>query len=628
MWIPKKLKIKNFRSIIDDEFNFNNGKTYLLQGVNMTDEGFESNGSGKSSYREALSYVLGLPIFAATLVDIINDNAEETLVEFEAYNNYIGKTLSVLRTTPRRGSSKLQIMLNEENQKDYFSTVSEGDKLIIEILGLPKEDILNHFIISKEKFISFFSSSDNAIKDLINRFSGANKLDGVADLIQKDIDEEVEKKKTQEAELNKLHGRLGSLEEDLEEAKNKDSEKDKSEALTSLNNSIGVYTENINNLSQKVSNEEKTIKKHEGSAPKLEADIKTVEKEIEKVKGDIKKVEDSKESYQVELNEIKGLKREVDLALKGAIECPKCTFEFNPADDINIDEARKTLPELKESIQQLEQTISEQDIKYDAHSKSLRVKKQQREQYETELDSLNREIKTCKSNIESHRQQIKSKEELIESTKKEIESVKDQKFESHEKEIKDKIKITKKEIKTIEGELQSIDGVSATLVGWQVRFKRFRSYLANKSLFNIQGLTNLYLQQMNTNLNVQIEGFKQNKDGSIREKITPIVMRDGVIEGTGSYKKYSGGERARIDIAITLAMRYLINQASKSGGFDLFWIDEITEGTDSLGIENIAQSINELKLTSIITSHVQHEKNYEYIYTAIKEKSKTKLIKV
>ena len=98
-----------------------------------------------------------------------------------------------------------------------------------------------------------------------------------------------------------------------------------------------------------------------------------------------------------------------------------------------------------------------------------------------------------------------------------------------------------------------------------------------------------------------------------------------MIEGTGSYKKYSGGERCRIDIAIALAMRHIINVTSKTGGLDLFWIDEITEGADGLGIESIAESVNQLGVTSIITSHVKHEKNFTNILTAVKENGETTL---
>ena len=74
----------------------------------------------------------------------------------------------------------------------------------------------------------------------------------------------------------------------------------------------------------------------------------------------------------------------------------------------------------------------------------------------------------------------------------------------------------------------------------------------------------------------------------------------------------------------TLAMRHIINSTSKSGGIDLFWIDEITEGADGLGIEAIAESVNELAITSIITSHVKHEKNFMNILISISNKT-TKL---
>ena len=55
MWSPKGIYVKNFRSIVDEALPFVKGQTYLLQGLNKTNQGTLSNGSGKSSYREALA---------------------------------------------------------------------------------------------------------------------------------------------------------------------------------------------------------------------------------------------------------------------------------------------------------------------------------------------------------------------------------------------------------------------------------------------------------------------------------------------------------------------------------------------------------------------------------------------
>src|SRR5690606_17221916 len=99
-----------------------------------------------------------------------------------------------------------------------------------------------------------------------------------------------------------------------------------------------------------------------------------------------------------------------------------------------------------------------------------------------------------------------------------------------------------------------------------------KSYLANLSLKNIEELVNFYLTKMNTDLSVEIEGYKQ-KGKKITEKITETILRG--MTPIGSYNRFSGGERGRIDVASILANQTLINNNASPKGLDLIIIDEV-----------------------------------------------------
>jgi len=72
MWIPKKLSLYNFLSYREQEFEFVNGQATLIRGINKDDDGQESNGSGKSSLIEAISYsLLGSSLKKTNDVDLI-----------------------------------------------------------------------------------------------------------------------------------------------------------------------------------------------------------------------------------------------------------------------------------------------------------------------------------------------------------------------------------------------------------------------------------------------------------------------------------------------------------------------------------------------------------------------------
>jgi DNA repair exonuclease SbcCD ATPase subunit len=623
MWIPVSLKLTNFRSIVDDKIEFENGKTFLLQGVNLSDDGSDSNGSGKSSYREALVFVLGLPPYCDTLTDLINDGAETSDVELIMFNSITSDILSIERTLSRKGPSKVKIELNSVDQKDFYSTVPEANKYLLKLIGLTSEDILNHFLISKEKFVSFFSSSDNDKKALINRFSKADKLDGIDKLIQVDIDKKITEKSILNDERNKLEGKIQTYQEEIDTINSVD----ESEEVTELNTSIEEIKVAIESIETTILNSKKSQDIHKKKLTEVQNKIKTKEELKKKQESQVEELRKVYTTSFDELSEYKTFLSEISVSLSGVVKCPNCANEFNPGEEIDVEEARSQKPVIEETIDILSKDLKTKESSINIHKEtvetlSLEIRGLKREEdgVSNDLRNIDRLILSNEKLIDSQNSEIRKIEAQIEELQKYDKLVKIKEYEAKIEECQKLINITNKKISDIDLEILS-------LREWVARFVRFKSHLANKSLSNIQGLSNSYLNKMKTNLGLRLEGFKQNKDGSIKEKITPIVLRDGVIEGSGSFKKFSGGERCRSNIAITLAMRHLINSSAPSGGLDLFWIDEITEGLDSTGIENVASSINELGITSILTSHVKHEKNYENVLTATKTNFITKLVK-
>lgn len=619
MYIPIKLKLVNFRSISEETLTFKNGETYLLQGVNNTDEGSKSNGSGKSSFREALSFVLGLPVFADSIIDLINNYTDSLSVEFECVNSINKNKLIIRRSISRKDSTKLCIELNGIDQKDEYATTADGDRLIMKILGVPKEDMLNHFIISREKFTSFFSSSDNSKKDLINRFSGAYLTDGIDLLILEDIKTSTEKKSKLENEISILSGKILVYQNNIEELL-----EDKSSITSEYEESIIKLEESVKNSDIKLLKIESDKKSLSVSLPKLEEELLSTDKKLETIKGDIDLIKKESDLIKDDIHTYTKFSKEVESSLAGVVKCPKCNNEFNPGEDIDVEEARLTvLPSIGEALKQFNLLVEKKDQSILLKKEKQLELKKHKESVSSSIDNISDQISDLDREARTTNRNKTQDLNTIEDIKKTIQEIKTISNDKKKKELETKIIEINTLINDKNSEISEIDSDIFSLNEWVQRFKKFKSYLANQSLTSIQGYTNLYLEKMKSNINIRLEGFKQNKDGSIREKITPVILRDGIIEGSGSYKKYSGGERCRIDVAITLAMRQLINQTSKTGGFDLFWIDEITEGIDSLGIENLADSINKLGITSIITSHIQHEKNYPNILTAEKNNGVT-----
>lgn len=654
MWMPVKLLLNNFKSFKNQEFEFKRG-AFLIQGINNTDDGAKSNGSGKSSLREALCCALGLPLFVTVGTDLIRNGCDSGLVEVIFYNEKLKLELKIIRYLSLKGSAKLKIFLNKEDQKDKFATVPEGNKLIIDLLGVSKEDLLNNYIISKEKYTSFFSTSDTKIKELIGRFSNFNRIDGVEDIVQKDVDELNKELEGVNSDYNKLLGKLEILEEQLEQEKNLDTEAIKNQMVIEFEEVIYKHNETIEDNKSMVDKFNTEIVGLNSKIKEEEVNLKTLEKEISKLgeisfDDKIKAINKRKTSllseksninkevkeFETNLKEFNKFKLEVETTIEGAIKCPKCLYEFIPNDEISVEEAKQTLPKVLDEIndislvilrnegkiKEIESKVSsfskeiegfdEEIDKFNRHKLSL---KESRGEIENNISDFNRQVQQKLNNIKHFEEGIIQTEKYIKEAEEGIEEAKKKVIETREKEIKEGIKDIKHQIKKSESIIQECKDQIFYVEQWIYRFKKFKSYLANESLEIIQGYTNMYLKKMNTNLSIQLEGYRTNKDGSIREKITPIILRDGVQEGSGNYKKFSGGERGKIDFATIIARQSLINNSCNTGGVDLLFIDEITEGVDSVGLENIIKSISDLDKCCLVVSHVNHERVHENVLT-------------
>lgn len=657
MWYPVILKLEGFRSFTKEEYLFKKG-SFLIQGINKTEiEEAESNGSGKSSLREALCYVLGLPTFSDTITDLINDKGtKECKVSLELRNSLTKQKLKIVRATPLKGSTVLQVKLNKEDQKEKFATVRDGDKLIIQLIGISKEDLLNHYIISKEKFTSFFSSSDTKIKELISRFSNFDRIDGVEKIVEDDIKKLNEQLQVLGLERGKLQGKIELLKQDLEQEEKVDPENVKNKRILDLNEKIGVYTEINEKLSKNVQNGLKTIENYKEQQLKEKTKQETLQGEMnslneisfEKEIDETKEKKDQFIEFEIKIQkkntEINGnikefnkFKIEVETAIDGSIVCPECLHEFIPKGEIDFKEAQKNLPIILEELKgltdkiekndgeliEIEETLSGYNAKLKGYQKKIddfNVHKSQLSskifQTKREIQRIGSEIELQVQNNESYQKKVNLNKADIESFGSRIKEIEKEEIKTRENEIKENLRKTSIKMQGLNELIQDQKDLIYSKEQWIYRFIKFKSSLANESLEIIQGYANMYLKKMRSNMTVVLEGYKQKKNGDIREKINPIILRDGIQEGSGSFKKYSGGERGKIDIATSvLAVQNLINNSCHTGGLDLIWTDEITESIDSKGLENLVESISELDKFCLITSHVTHKKVHENILT-------------
>ena len=152
---------------------------------------------------------------------------------------------------------------------------------------------------------------------------------------------------------------------------------------------------------------------------------------------------------------------------------------------------------------------------------------------------------------------------------------------------------------------------------WGQRFKDFKMSLACEQLKLIQDAANLSLQRQKSELRLSVDGFKRNAKGQIKSEITVLV-----INGEGEYKSfwsYSGGERARVEMALIQAFQEMINSTNPYGGLNFLMVDEVLEGTDPLGLALLFESMKDICTPVYVISHIMNIRADIPTLTVVKE---------
>lgn len=666
MWIPKDIEIKNLMTHIDTKYEFQQNIVTLFQGLNLDDDEQESNGAGKSVLIEAVSYaILGSGLKKTVDADLIRNGEKSAYIRFELENSRNNSLLVIEREINLRTTSKLNIWLNGIDQKDKFATIPDGNKLILDLIGISRKDLLNYYIISKEKYISFYSSSDNDKKEVIARFSKSDSIDGIDKLIKAKLNEfDVEFKEFND-QIVSIDATIKVYNDQIEEEKNTDKEKLKSEQILQyqdqiVKNDYEIFDKKHNIewledaniiLNNQVKRYEKIIGEYNRQVELLKKVDYTKELgAIDFKEAKIKKEETAKKaektSLETELEESKQTLRDLETGLRGLITCPKCTHEFIPDEEFDVEDARESKPIYEEGINLLQEGINDLKLvlngfkaKYDALDKEREVYRKKVKEFNNQKAVIDLKIQRCRNNIKSINDPIKgllknyqtsitTYNTAIENLKANnvkiqtlIDDLKNQKIEDEIAKIQTKIKELDVQRREIEEQIGLKETEKFKHEQWIYNFeKKFKSYLANKSVKSIEGLSNLMLKKMNSNLQVQLEGYGLLKNGDLREKITPYVLRDGFNEG--SFFKFSGGEKGRLEIATITGIQQLINMNSNSGGLDLLYVDEILEGVDGRGIQSIAKSAKKLNKTICLITHVNIPVETDYNVVTIEKRNK------
>jgi exonuclease SbcC len=642
---PRRLILRNFGPFSSLKYDFVNESIAII-GENRTQDDQLSNGSGKSSISQGLFYgIYGVNLRGVLDKKLIREGEDSAYICVQIHCPIRKQILSIEREIRTKGSSTLKLELIDEDESKLTpvtcATVNDGNKFIANWIEISAEDAKSYYIVSKGNYKSFFNSSNTEKLALISRFINFASIDKTKDIITERLDELNEVKRGYENEKSSFEGKLSAYEEQLNFILEEDLEKKRNDEISGLTYIINVYDDNIKEKQNSISNFEKSKIAKERQKEDIAKLRKSVEKELEELEDnsfqdtykeideDLSLYKKQKEDEESKLNKstqrVRSIKKTIDsieMKLAGVITCPNCHHEFLLKNDESVDDLKteKKLSEsaLKEETQKkslIDKSIEELDSIIDEY---LSLKKETQAEEKKIIDqqiSIRNKLKTLssqyyeidesivriESDINKLKEQITDNEQLKVHKLKLIDELKTtplkKKDTSH---LEENIKNLEKEIENKDKEILQVNDKIFKIQQWTTRFKDFKMYLALEQLKNIQFSANDILKRMGSDLRIMIEGFKKGANGKVKDEITPYVFRNEM----ESFFYYSGGEQARCEIALILALQTMINTTKQYGGMNFLFIDEVLESADSLGVENIISSISFLKQPILVVTHV------------------------
>lgn len=618
MWNPISIEIHNLFAHKNSTYEFKNNTCTVIFGDNKDDKGLQNNGAGKTTLFEAVCIALtNESLRGLKKESFINREADDCKIIFCLENSAMKMKLRIERQF-FRGSKPAKIAIYENGElNSQIVSVNEANKRVLELIGISREDLLRYFIISQDNHYTFFTASDSEKKEIMNRITSADMVNPVIE--QLDL-----KFKEKDAEYKQITDEIGKLSDKRELL-----EEQKKEVLANDNT---VYE--IKRITESKETAEEVIRDKKNDIANYKKRIAELDKELSDiVLTDVtelvkkkKKIQSECDDLESELLNNKKLLKKLKNELGLTITCPHCQKEFIPESQLNL-----SPEEIREVIGQLNKETSDLSSKLEKREKSLeKVKKDIliAEEQKEEMDNLSYEKNKQQRRINNAQETIKEMQYSIDIYDKQIAELKRKKKDNKLlNSLNERITDCGKQIDELVNRLQPIADEIDMIKFWQFNMGKngFSTYLANKSIKIIEGITNSFLRKFGVDISVLINGFKILRSGEVREKIDVFVLNDGIT--TEQFMSKSGGERGRVTLAGILGIQHLINLSTNGRGLNLLLLDEVFPGIDAMGQEKIIKVLETLGVTiMLITQNVSESFNNENTLYVVKSGGESRYV--
>jgi DNA repair exonuclease SbcCD ATPase subunit len=621
----------------------------LILGENQDSEGADSNGSGKSSFVDAIDWVINADVIRNidTVDSVIRRGQSFCNVKLELINN------NGITFLERNRDSKEKLIY-----KDYDSNGHLIKDYTRRLKDQTEQELFKNFNLDFKRHHFDFCNTIYFSAATVNGFASKNisNADRIAlltrflsldpfDTATKKAKDFLDTLKTElQAIKSKLEIVLSQLPSEYDTFKDYEIyinssllelNENKNEWLTYRNSLL--QTENQIAIIESINAQIETIKLRQKHYEESIIRKEDLEKDLLKLKNNKTDIQDtimqysSIEEYNKTIEEIKKEKelqisfcgknneelKNILAQLKTPLICPNCNSELSYLNGklikVNLQELKNKqidlyskidtdttqIKELSENQKEYENTIIELNKLHNQHSsieKSIELLTQQFNSITVNAEDFNTLISELKNkipiiNVVEIKQQIKDADEQLTFLNQEIgklTNVKQNLTSLSEQQIDLNKKINDKNI-----ELNKYQY-------WYIAFPKIKQSIIESYLPIFEDRINYYLNLINIGFKILLSTEKENKTGGFKQEFSILIEDEH--GSVGKYGDYSEGERRRIAVCIGFALRD-IALSHKSLPFEFTIFDEILDNLDETGVNEFFKLIQTISGQKLIISH-------------------------
>ena len=633
----KYISAQNFLCFGPDKFElyFNDySNIILIRGNNLdtkeVDDKVASNGVGKSSIPEIIVYTL----FGKTI------KHPKKITHKDVINNQVGKNLKTevrwgdFRVVRTRKPDTLRIW-EDKNQKFTDDTeitlggIPATQKLLEEKIGLNYETFVNVLIFTDNNAGSFLECDTSDKRQIVENLLSLDKYRNFAEKAKELKKEKKDSIKSILYEYENLSSQTDQMNSRLSTAQNQEKE-----WKNQKNKDINDLKEKIENLNKQLS----LTDEGQELSIYLEAqkEIENINEEIIDIEEKQTKLEEILSLAKDKLNESNRSKNSLDIKFdntenaisKLRLQIKECNKEINKFEDnkgskckfclgeISEHNYKKYVEEVKNKIEEINQEVSENNSAKEKVEKEI-------SDLDITISKLNKGIISYKLNYDKNSNLASNKrKKLVDLNRIERPQNKDvsnQIIEEKINSITEQISNKKKEleespfIKIIKSILEDIEGNKKLIKSKKDELESIEKDLPYYDFwvtaFGDAGIRKFVIDGIIPALNSRIAYWMQFLiDGKIKlefnNELEETIERNPSDGDPFVYHAMSGGERRRLNLAVSQAFAYVM--ALSSGVCpSIVFLDEVTTNIDPIGVYGVYNMIAELSKDRkvFITTH-------------------------